>query len=130
MRHGVQYEADDEHFDAEAYAVDGYRGIAWYVLGWELAPLSTWMCQDCDAAGYERPQGGGATTSKGDPDCEHLSIAWDQDTERTGRVVAVMVGDDRRFVVDEEDVTPLAREDYCGECGQVGCTHDGYDRTA
>lgn len=71
-------------------------------------------------------------------------IAWrvygwetepDEDTEwsgleiRTGRIVAVMVGDDRRFSIDPEDLTPLAREDYCGECGQVGCAHDGLDRS-
>ena len=58
----------------------------------------------------------------------------DADTEwtgyevRTGNVIVVMVGDDQQFVVDPEDVTPLAREDYCGECGQVGCCHDGLDR--
>ncbi len=72
-------------------------------------------------------------------------IAWsvlgwetkpDADTEwtgyevRTGNVVAVMVGDDRHFSIEPDDLTPLLREDYCGECGQVGCTCDGYDREA
>jgi hypothetical protein len=58
----------------------------------------------------------------------------DEDTEwsgyevRTGSVVVTMVGDDRKFSVDPEDVTPLDRAEYCGECGQVGCTHDGLDR--
>jgi len=58
----------------------------------------------------------------------------DEDTDwtgieiRTGRVLCVMVGDDRIFSQDEGDLTPLARESYCGECGQVGCTCDGYDR--
>jgi hypothetical protein len=70
-------------------------------------------------------------------------IAWhvwgwetepDEDTEwsgmerRTGRVVATMVGDDCRFAIDPEDLTPIEREGYCGVCGQVGCCHDGYDR--
>lgn len=70
-------------------------------------------------------------------------IAWrvlgwgtepDEDTEwtgmetRTGQVLAVMIGDDRRFAVDPTDLTPLAREAYCGECGQVGCSHDGLER--
>jgi len=70
-------------------------------------------------------------------------IAWhvlgwetepDEDTEwtgielRTGRVVAVMVGDDRRFAVDPEDLTPIKREAYCGVCGQLGCFHDGFER--
>lgn len=71
-------------------------------------------------------------------------IAWyvlgwetepDEDTEwsgcenRTGRVVAMMVGDDRKFTFDEDDLTPIAREAYCGECGQIGCSHDGLDRS-
>lgn len=73
----------------------------------------------------------------------HGGVAWrvlgwetepDEDTEwsgvenRTGRVVAHMVGDDARFTFDPEDLTPIKREDYCGECGQIGCTHDGLDR--
>jgi len=36
-----------------------------------------------------------------------------------------MVGDDRDYSVDPDDVTELAPEDYCAECGQVGCRHDG-----
>ena len=60
----------------------------------------------------------------------------DEDTEwtgveaRTGRVLAVMVGDDMRHRVDPEDLTPLDRGAYCGSCGQVGCCHDGLDRSA
>jgi hypothetical protein len=60
----------------------------------------------------------------------------DEDTEwsgcynRTGSLVARMVGDDHYFVVEPEDIAELAREDYCGECGQIGCACDGYDRTA
>ena len=70
-------------------------------------------------------------------------IAWsvydyesvpDEDTDwtgyecATGRVLAHMVGDDRLFAFDPDDLTPLAEEDFCHVCGQVGCTHDGYDR--
>ena len=59
----------------------------------------------------------------------------DEDTEwsgyenRTGSIVVVMVGDDHRYIVDEEDVTPIDRSDYCGSCGQIGCSHDGLDRS-
>jgi len=64
-------------------------------------------------------------------------IAWsywgdetqpDEDTEwsgyeiPTGRVVMVMVGDDRRFSIDPDDCTALADDDYCPGCGQIGCT--------
>ena len=44
------------------------------------------------------------------------------------RVTVVMVGDDRRYVVDREDCTPIKRRAYCGQCGQIGCTHDGLER--
>lgn len=54
---------------------------------------------------------------------------WTGIEERTGRIVITMVGDDHRYVVDEEDITPLDRGRYCGECGQIGCAHDGYDRS-
>lgn len=33
-------------------------------------------------------------------------------------------------VYDPEDITPLEREAYCGECGQIGCCHDGLERDA
>ena len=92
----THYERDSETFSAEAYRVNGYRGIACYVLGWETEP---------------------------DEDTE-----WSGIENRTGRVVCVMVGDDRRFTVEPDDVAPMTREDYCGECGQEGCSHDGYDR--
>ena len=51
----------------------------------------------------------------------------DEDTEwsgienPTGMLLAVMVGDDRVWVVDPDDVTFLDDEDYCGGCGQIGC---------
>ena len=60
-----------------------------------------------------------------EPDAD---IEWSGYEVRTGRVLAVMVGDDERHSLDREDVTPIARESYCGFCGQVGCTHDGLDR--
>ena len=45
-----------------------------------------------------------------------------------GRCVVVMVGDDRKHVVDADDCVEIAREAYCGECGQMGCGHDGLER--
>jgi hypothetical protein len=53
---------------------------------------------------------------------------WSGEYVRTDRVVAVMVGDDRRFVFERDAVTPLAREEYCGQCGQVGCRADAYSQ--
>ena len=53
---------------------------------------------------------------------------WEHQHDLTGKVVAVMVGDDHRFTFDPDDLTPLGETDYCGSCGQIGCTHDGRDR--
>ena len=72
-------------------------------------------------------------------------IAWavcgwevepDEDTEwtgygvRTGRLVCRMVGDDRDYAIEPRELVAIAREDYCGECGQIGCSHDGMERGA
>ena len=73
----------------------------------------------------------------------YKGIAWnvlgwetteDSDTEwtgmlvRTGNVVACMIGDDRYFVFDRNEVNSIEREEFCGECGQIGCQHDGIER--
>ena len=91
------YEEDNGTFSASAYRVQGYKGIAWSVWGWETEPNG-----DTEWSGLE---------------------------ERTGRVLATMVGDDRQFAFDKEDITPLNEVDYCHQCGQIGCTHDGIDRS-
>jgi hypothetical protein len=43
-------------------------------------------------------------------------------------VQAVMIGDDKIHEVDRDDLVELGELDYCAECGQVGCTHDGRER--
>lgn len=63
-------------------------------------------------------------------------IAWrafayetepDEDTEwsgyenHTGLILAHMVGDDRTFSFEPDDLTPISDDDYCSGCGQVGC---------
>ena len=75
----------------------------------------------------------------GDTGAAWYVLGWktepDEDTDwtgyevRTGQLVAVMVGDDQHWLVDPDDVLPLDRADYCGECGQIGCGHDGLDRS-
>lgn len=83
-----------------AYTVDGYRGIAFRLIGYAPMP------QDA-----------------GDDDWGDFEPEDDET-----RVIAVMVGDDRRHVVDVEDVTVIPEDAYCAECGQMGCTADGRDR--
>ena len=94
------------------YTVSGYRGIAFYFFGypkvWEVA---TFLATDEDGNEYEAPSDDGE---------------WIEDC--TGRVVMIMVGDDHKFTVDESDCTEISEDDYCHECGQIGCTADGRDR--
>jgi hypothetical protein len=59
------------------------------------------------------------------------AYAWqtepDEDTEwsgyevPTGRILAHMIGDDRPFEFDPDELTALEPGAYCVECGQVGC---------
>ena len=53
---------------------------------------------------------------------------WDGIEERTGKVVCVMVGDDRRFTFEPQEIAALDDLAYCASCGQIGCTHDGRER--
>jgi len=43
--------------------------------------------------------------------------------ERTGLVVAWMVGDDEPHLIRPGDLQRIRRGSYCGACGQIGCTH-------
>ena len=84
---------DAPEYDS-AYTVEGYRGIAWRIWGWQTEP-------DADTV-------------------------WTGMENRTGQLVCVMVGDDRAFLFDPDELTPLDELAYCGSCGQVGCTHGGH----
>jgi hypothetical protein len=37
------------------------------------------------------------------------------------QVNAHMVGDDRVFTFDVHYLTPIKEDEYCPECGQIGC---------
>lgn len=66
----------------------------------------------------------------------YKGVAWyvddpetvpDEDTEwtgiwlETGRLECHMVGDDRTFVFDPEELTLLPDDEFCPGCGQIGC---------
>lgn len=51
---------------------------------------------------------------------------YDEDYDWTGietinedRIVAVMIGDDREFEFDTDQLIPIDEDDYCPECGQI-----------
>lgn len=129
------YESDPVSFPFEAYQIPNrhsWRGVSFRVRGWQLMPYGVWTCQDCGRSGAERPEGGGWILEKGDPNCEHECCSYhdEPEFERTGRVIVVMIGDDAHHVVDPDDLVHLDEDDYCHECGQIGCGHDGRDRSA
>lgn len=80
-------------FNADAYKVSSYGGVAWGVLGWEVNAT-----EDTD---------------------------WDGIYERTGNLLAVMVGDDRVFSFEPDELEAISEEEFCGGCGQIGCGHGG-----
>lgn len=60
-----------------------------------------------------------------DPDLD-MQDGWDwvpefEEVEDRTRVNAHMVGDDRPFVFDIEDIKVLPEEDHVCSCGQEGC---------
>lgn len=89
-----------------AYRVEGYRGIAWYLLG----HATEWTSEEWI---YDE---------EGDPEDETSYLYCEpEEVEDESRVRAVMIGDDRVFVFDVDDVTPIPEDSYCHGCGQIGC---------
>lgn len=96
------------------YRVAGYSGIAFYLTGYATTEEYEGDLLLCD-----------------DEECDHMlsEMCWTfGDTSLVtdyDRVVAIMVGDDREFIIDVEDLTKISEDDYCSGCGQIGCTADG-----
>jgi hypothetical protein len=90
------------------YKVASYSGIAWYLLGY----ASEWK-----EASWEFVGGHGDDK---DDEANYLYSEADEIEDRS-RVRAVMVGDDRVFTFDVDELEPLSGDDYCHECGQIGC---------
>jgi hypothetical protein len=83
--------------DAETFSADHYRVARYSGIAFYVLGWETEPDTDTEWSGYET---------------------------RTGRVLAVMVGDDRRHRVDPEDLAPLAESAFCHSCGQIGCGHN------
>ena len=88
------------------YRVDGFGGIAFWIARPETEWRDGWEDSDESGPYYVEPE-----------------------EVETGRVIVVMVGDDHRYTVDPEDLTVLDDLAYCHVCGQLGCGHDGLDRS-
>lgn len=46
---------------------------------------------------------------------------WTGIENPTGRLLAHMIGDDRTFSFDPDELTLLPEGKFCRECGQTGC---------
>lgn len=94
-----------------AVKVKGWKGVAFDILG----PAMT--VAEIDPEELE-----------GDLE-DQLQQVLDMEFVPSEQFVRVrMVGDDKVYEVDKDDCTEISEEDYCHECGQLGCTHDGMDR--
>ena len=97
--------------------VRGFQGVACYFVGYRQEVFI--------------PDGGEDTGEWVDvnysrPFCNTDDLELRDDETRA---IVVMVGDDHKHCVPIEYLTPIPREDYCGVCGQIGCAHDGLDRS-
>ncbi len=95
------------------YRVKSWKlAVAVYVAGYpQVWEPDTYLCTDDDGNEWEQ-----------EDECGEGE--WVDDTE-CGDVLVVMVGDDRKHRVSVDDLELLGDLDYCAECGQIGCGHDG-----
>lgn len=96
------------------FTVDGYRGVAFVVLGHATSTVLPDPILDCP---YPPSY-----------DCNHDDVAcWIfpevEEVEEKDWVRVVMVGDDTVHIVETSDLTPLHEEGFCHGCGQTGCGH-------
>lgn len=98
-----------ERFEEDDHVtVEGYRGVAWVVIGpgqvWEPTEFLVFD-DDTGAEWWEIDHSEGEWVD--DPNGETLRC--------------VMVGDDRVHTFETHELTRLEEGDYCPSCGQIGC---------
>jgi hypothetical protein len=86
--------------------VRGYGGVAWHTIEDEWEP-EEYVDILVDEDGHE------------------YAVVGETTNPNEGMVCAMMVGDDQIFYFDPADVTEinLEEDDFCIECGQIGCGH-------
>ena len=83
--------------DDKTFNHNAYSITGWKGIAWTVLGWETEPDKDTEWSGFER---------------------------RTGKIVAVMIGDDRLFSFDQDEITPLKDTEYCRSCGQIGCKHN------
>ena len=79
----------------DTVTVDRREGIAWYIQGHAVEHIydNDWR--------YDEPE----------------------EIEIPDRFICTMIGDNREFEFDADDLTHLDEDGYCPGCGQTGCGH-------
>lgn len=77
------------------YAVRNYRGFAFYLRGYVKLQVP--------------------------PEIEGDEP---EEVEDRSQVIAVMVGDDRKHIIEVDDLRLLGEDEFCHTCGQIGCGCD------
>jgi len=72
-----------------------YRVTGYGAIAWYVLGYETWRDEDYDWSGIENVN--------------------------EDRVRAVMVGDDRVFTFDVEELEEIPEDSFCRDCGQIGC---------
>lgn len=97
-----------EEFAGQYFSCNAYQGVSFRVVGREITFDSEFVTI-CD-----------------EENCDHVEdYCYEEIISEifTGKLIIVMVGDDKEYVVDSEDLEQINEEDFCHGCGQVGCGH-------
>ena len=112
-------------FDAR-YSVAGIPGVAFWLHGWDMEMTRESWALDCDDPAHIYTPDRDDEPERNDT---HNAACYLYNEPElvpvSGRVRAVMVGDDREHIVDTDDLTEITEDDYCSGCGQTGCFADG-----
>lgn len=100
------------------YTVASMPGIAFWVKGYATERTPEGWVLDCAGDEFHDIDG-----------CTDQCWLYDEPevAENPDRVIVVMVGDDRGHEVDRSELTPLADDGYCRDCGSTGCTSNAYE---
>ncbi len=104
-------ETTTTELDLSAHYRIGPTAVAWYVLGYAT----------------ERTEEEWIYSGEGDED-DPASYFYNEseEIEDRSRVRVCMVGDDRVETVDVDYLERISDEDFCRDCGQIGCGHNVY----
>lgn len=85
---------------------ESYRGVAFWVDDWSKKIVEKYV---------EYPDFG----DSGEP-----FYGWEEvEVISDSMVDCYMIGDDRKFEFDIDELTAIDVNDFCGSCGQIGCGH-------